>query len=266
MRDTFIKVPFAEGGDKTPIPNATQPDGSISMQQGWGVDYEKEVGVDPAAKPVGRQSMNQILNISTALLNRWQTETFPEWIDSAANDGAPFVYPIGAVVRYSSDGIAPYLAWVNLVASNGTSPSIINGWALLSDVVASYRDPTESVRGMPLVATQAETNAGTNDAKAVTPKKLRAGFDAIISINGYITFPTWLGGLIIEWGQANVANNATVAFPLSFPVGPRFVTAIHGPGATNNASTAIGTVTQSNFVIRHSLASAAGFYFFAIGT
>lgn len=168
MRDTFIKVPFAVGGDKTPIPNSTQPDGSISMQQGWGVDYEKEVGVDPAAKSVDRQDMNQILNLATSLLNRWQTETFPEWIDSAANGGSPFSYPIGSVVRYSPDGIEPYLAWINLTANNTTSPSVPNGWILFTSALSLAQDPTESQRGAPLLASQAQAEAGSNNTAMMT--------------------------------------------------------------------------------------------------
>lgn len=249
MREPFIKVPFADGGDKTPIPRATQPDGSISMQQGWGVDYEKEFGVDPAAKTVDRQAMNQVLNISTALLNRWQTETFPEWIDSASNDGSPFLYPIGAVVRYSADGIAPYLAWVNLVADNGTSPSVANGWILLTDALSSYRDPTESLRGMPLVATQSETVAGTDDAKVVTPKKLRAGFSALLSANGYIALPSWLGGLIIQWTTGAYTSgteyNLPIAFPNNFFGG---VSSHFSSGASSANASSIKYVGLSKFV------------------
>lgn len=220
MREQFIKVPFADGGDKTPIPNATQPDGSISMQQGWGVDYEKEVGVDAAAKSVNRQAMNQVLNISTALLNRWQTETFPEWIDSASNDGSPFLYPVGSIVRYSANGIAPYLAWVNLIDNNGTSPSVGNDWVLFSDFAAAYRDPTESLRGMPLVASQTEVTARSAVSK-LTPPNLAPRLLRIkeITASGTYTKPSDVGSLIVYCtgggggggGIGAAANSGTTA-------------------------------------------------------
>lgn len=61
------------------------------------------------------------------------------------------------------------------------------------------RDPTEALRGMPVVASQVEVDAGVDDAKVVTSKKLRRGFAfAFASGSGYLAFPSWLGGLIFQ--------------------------------------------------------------------
>lgn len=77
----------------------------------------------------------------------------------------------------------------------------------------------ESVLGMLKVATQAQTDAGTADDVAVTPKKLRFGFVAQLSGIGYIKFPSWLGGLIVQWGSNTVPINGTlnVTLPITFP-------------------------------------------------
>lgn len=69
------------------------------------------------------------------------------------------------------------------------------------------------------VASQAEVNAGTDDAKFVSSKKLRAGFAMSLTSNGYIAFPTWLGGLIVQWG--NTAHTGVAigwTYPVAFPV------------------------------------------------
>lgn len=80
---------------------------------------------------------------------------------------------------------------------------------------------TETQAGTAKVATQAQTNAGTDDATIVTPKKLRWGFSVMLASSGYIVFPSWLGGLIIQWIIDNTGLpggiGKTITLPLAFP-------------------------------------------------
>jgi microcystin-dependent protein len=81
---------------------------------------------------------------------------------------------------------------------------------------------TETKLGTAKVATQALTDLGTDDATIVTPKKMRWGFGISRAANGYIILPTWLGGLIIQWGQINIGDianggSSSYSLPLAFP-------------------------------------------------
>ncbi|QSL86795.1 phage tail protein [Pseudomonas atacamensis] len=135
---------------------------------------------------------------------------------------------------------------------------------------------TELNQGTAKVATQTQTDSGTDDKTVVTPKKMRWGFSIGISENlgsSYVVFPTWLGGLIIQWGMTNaIASGANYlqAFPIAFPL---FVPAVFTtyPNAAVDAptgSTYIGQVraqSKANVTIRNTGPTPAQFYFLAIG-
>jgi len=101
-----------------------------------------------------------------------------------------------------------------------------------SDVklTAVVTQASETTVGGAKVATQVQTDAGSDDTAYITPKKLRWGFTLSLGTNGYIVFPSWLAGLKFQWGRVvSVALNQTfytVTFPLAysstiFHIGPQ---------------------------------------------
>ncbi|CAI8996965.1 phage tail protein [Pseudomonas sp. fls2-241-R2A-110] len=84
-------------------------------------------------------------------------------------------------------------------------------------LAASIVQATETRQGTAKVATQAQANEGTDDATIVTPKKLCLGFSVSLAANGYIVFPSWLGGLMIQWGVAIMpGTTGTFSYPIAF--------------------------------------------------
>lgn len=87
-------------------------------------------------------------------------------------------------------------------------------------IVKKVVQATEAVRGIAQIATHFQTNDGIDDSTIVTPKKLRFGFSASFHINGYIIFPSFLAGLIIQWSHSEVipaGGSGTAYWPVAFP-------------------------------------------------
>lgn len=66
------------------------------------------------------------------------------------------------------------------------------------------------------IASQAQTDDGTDDKVIVTPKKLRFGFSLQLGLSGYIVFPSWLGGIKIQWSY--ILSSAQGFAPVTWPI------------------------------------------------
>lgn len=118
----FIKNAFAVAGDRAAVPNDTQPDGSVSWEEGYPIDYQKQLGVDADAKAILRNQYNEIMYDVSNAVQQYQTHGFPDFITTADNDGAPYPYDINAIVRYSDN------LYVSLVSSNTELPTNPANW------------------------------------------------------------------------------------------------------------------------------------------
>lgn len=128
MAKYFIN-PFAENGDKQPIPDASQTDGSLSYNQGYTDAYEEDFPTDPEALPIPRQQYNQYLNDITGALKQYQADGFFPFITTALNGGFPYPYNKNAIVRYDpGGGVNLYRSLVN---SNTALPTDTNNWVEL---------------------------------------------------------------------------------------------------------------------------------------
>lgn len=241
MAGKSFVIPFAGTGDKTTVPDAVQPDGSVSYSEGFGFDYER-ANTDPAYKPVPREGINQLYFDITEAIGIMQKQGAADWTAIAAP------YAINARVRHSDK------YWVSTITNNSDEPGIGANWAEIggpsSQVEAeagtentkfatslrvfqalrsAAANATELLHGTLRIGTQAEVDAGTLDNVAVTPKKLRWGFSASWTTNGYVVFPSWIGGLVIQWGHVAPAPrqvDGTALGPIPYPI--QFPNAVFG--------------------------------------
>jgi len=101
---------------------------------------------------------------------------------------------------------------------------------------AKIGQATETVAGTVEICTDAELLAGASNVVVATPLKLRLGFAANFAPNGYISFPTWLGGLILQWGAGSTdpADGSEPTQGISFS--PHFTTVFQVYVSTSVAS------------------------------
>ncbi|AJA44469.1 hypothetical protein C7375_10865 [Frischella perrara] len=158
MKQKFYKTPFAENGDKVEIAEKTTSDGTVSYQEGWSVDYQRDMEIDKNAKAVERDVMNGILNDITSNIKQYQTMAFPEFITSEDNDGTPFLYTAGTVVSYRQNETEDFKNYVSLVDNNNSTPG---------------EDSEKWQEFIFAEATYNEIKNGTSKTKMITPRRLK---------------------------------------------------------------------------------------------
>ncbi len=128
---------------------------------------------------------------------------------------------------------------------------------------------TETVAGIAEICTNADLLVGSSDTVVATPLKLRLGFAASFATNGFISFPTWLGGLIIQWGLKNVplASTVSVGFFVAFNYVRNVQITMAGASSAAQAANYVDSVSTSGFNLTNkSPSSNADFYWLVIGS
>jgi hypothetical protein len=120
--------------------------------------------------------------------------------------------------------------------------------------------------GTNLVARVGNTPAASdNSAKLITSAWAKLGFSSSLTTNGYMIFPSWLGGWVIQWGTISVTSaGGTFNFPVQFPTSVFVIV----PGDFGTAAIhkfAASTLSTSQFNALSDDVSAASASYIAIG-
>ena len=167
----------------------------------------------------------------------------------------------------------------NITASTGDASTLNgqngafyqNAGNLNAGTLPSARVPvaTETLKGGGEIATQAEQDAGTLDDKISTPKKIRAGFASSFATTGYIAFPSWLGGFILQWGNNTVSGDGSlvISWPLAYP--NIVLNSVAGQGGlfsfVSDAGAGIHTLTTTQGTLRNGAATSQPLRWLSVG-
>lgn len=279
--------------------NFRLPESRAEFLRGWdhgrGIDAGRAVGSLQAQQTEDHTHATGVNDTGTAAVSiqnaRGVGTGSGQWPYGATAIGVPGTNTVSANTSYTATGEDSWLkTGPNIPLGTGeTRPRnlaviwCIKAWNApinqgnidIAALEALATQATEIKLGTAKIATQALTDAGADDTTIVTPKKLRWGFSAQISGNGsssYVVFPSWLGGVILQWGTTTVINsgaNLTVPFPVAFNVTP--VVLLTYANAANDATNGQAFVAQSRLfqtaqmIVRNLGPAVAQYFYLAIG-
>lgn len=206
----FLTKAFAAAGGKTdvPITGADINNGRADYENGFPPVTRAPIAAG-GVPPYGTDMNGVLFDLSSGLQYLQAGMVFPYSQDLANAIGG---YDVGALVTASG------IRYVSTISGNSLPPPSA-GWQALS-----LSDPTETVRGMPLVATTALAQALADDATMITPKKIGQILGSgVLADYGYATFPVVISGtrrmIFIQWVHTTPlgTQGALTSWPIAFP-------------------------------------------------
>jgi len=125
----FFRIPFATNGDRTAVPDAIDPSGFVSYDEGYGFDYQRQE-TDPASKDIERDKMNEIYFDMTTAVAELQAQGVPDFITSVLNGGAAYSYGLNAMCVYNGQ------IYISRKTANTSLPSVSADWSLIRPATA----------------------------------------------------------------------------------------------------------------------------------
>ncbi|MFJ2388623.1 phage tail protein [Pseudomonas koreensis] len=267
----FLGTAFNKGDEGAG--NFRLPDSRGEFLRGWdhgrGVDAGRAIGTYQKGSLLHGNDDNgaEIHGLNGINANRvglgWDLPVMADYSGSGAYTASGVAVPGTSLFAQAHYGISRPRNLAVMWCIKAWNAPINQGNIDIAALAALATQATEIKLGTAKIATQALTDAGIDDGTIVTPKKLRAGFLSSFTANGYLAFPSWLGGLVIQWGSLSVAGTATVPLPMAWPTGKCF--GVWGAGQTGidgstggSAWVESGVVSSSQIFLKVVTSSSSG--------
>ena len=268
---TFLGGAFNLGNEG--VGNFRLPESRAEFLRGWdhgrGVDAGRAIGTYQKGSLLYGNDDNgaEIHGLNGINANRaglgWDLPVMADYSGSGAYTASGVAVPGTSLFAQAHYGVARPRNLAVMWCIKAWNAPINQGNIDIAALASLATQATEVKLGTAKIATQALTDAGIDDGTIVTPKKLRAGFLSSFTANGYLAFPSWLGGLVIQWGSLSVAGTATVPLPMAWPTGKCF--GVWGAGQTGidgstggSAWVESGVVSSSQIFLKVVTSSSSG--------
>jgi microcystin-dependent protein len=257
------------------------PDSRGEFLRGWdhgrGVDAERTMGswqkgtlvsYDTSVGGAGIQAPRTTLASADTIASFGADTVAAGLYPGVAESGVPSTAaPLGSASVYGS--ARPRNLAVMWCIKAWNAP-VNQGNIDIAALAALSQQAAESNQGTAKVATQTQTDLGTDDATIITPKKMRWGVNYLKSSPGYLALPSWLGGLTFQWGHYTGAMTAQALRPVTLPiVFPTNILAAMASASDNGsqATSSVGVTTMNpgQIAVWSSSTSTTGVRWFVIG-
>lgn len=272
---TFLGTAFNKGDEGAG--NFRLPESRGEFLRGW--DHGR--GVD-AGRAIGSYQKGSLLsgnddataethafyNVNTSRAGLgWDTPAIAEYSGSSGYGSSVFSSALFSQAHY---GVARPRNVAVMWCIKAWNAPINQGNIDIAALAALAAQATELNQGTAKIATQPLVDAGVDDTTIVTPKKMRWGFSMLKALNGYIVFPSWLGGFVIQWGRASGAGGAdlTVTYPIAFPNAMLVTVATlnYTVGAAMNGYVDVSNLSNTaNFQAKHNFGGVTTFNWISVG-
>lgn len=206
----------------------------------------------------------------TGVVHKADTTSFSRTWLANANSAATGRSQLGS----TSIGDAVFTASTTAVARASLGSTAVgdavytSASALAARTAIGVVSASDTEEGIVERATDAEVVTGTDDTRFVTPKKLKLGFSVQLAPNGYFQFPSWLGGLTLNWKRVYVPSGGSyveTTWETAFQ-NECFGALVNYYGGGSDATCWIeGTPSQTNVRVDHGSGSAKTLFVFGIG-
>ena len=186
----------------------------------------------------------------------------------AGTDATRAVTPAGLASRTATDARAGIVE----LATDAETQAGTDATRAVTPAGLASRTATDARAGIVELATDAETQAGTDATRAVTPAGFISAFQKSFTSIGHQKLP---GGLIINWGSAGLADQASqiITYSTAFPTAILSVSAVAVTQNQDNWATVLidysGTNSRTRIQLQREGNGVAGgsnnCFFIAIG-